>query len=107
MKIVNITNDAIIFDNGTTITYEHEQDCCEDNFADFLQLDDIARSYNFDTDLQFEAIDGAGFRFGDRRAMFFVPCYSDQNGYYSSNIEIYVTGYRRKVLSFECEERLY
>lgn len=34
--------------------------------------------------------------------LFFVPCYSEQNGYYSSDIEIYFNG--KKVLQLECEE---
>ena len=54
MKIIEITNDYIKFDNGKCITYDHEQDCCEDNYADFDQLDDLAREYDFDEEtLQF------------------------------------------------------
>ena len=107
MKIVKVTDEAILFDNGISITFDHEQDCCEENYADFNQLDDIARMYNFSEPLEFEAVPGAGFLFGDKRAMFFVPCYSSQNGYYSDEIDIYISGERRKVLSFECEEIQY
>ena len=89
MKIASITGERITFDNGNFIEYYHEADCCEDNYADFKQLDDIAKKHNFDENLKFEAVDGFGFRFGNRKQMFFVPCYSEQNGYYSSNIEIY------------------
>jgi hypothetical protein len=34
--------------------------------------------------------------------MFFVPCYSEQNGYYSSDIDIYLNG--ELYTHFECEE---
>ena len=105
MKIVEVTPEHIKFDTGFTITYDHDQDCCEDNYADFEQLDDIARSYKFDEDLVFEAVPESGFRFGDKRAMFFVPCYSDQNGYYSSEISIYYNRNRNLVLSFDAEMR--
>lgn len=102
MKIKKITDEVILFDNDMIITFDHDQDCCEDNYADFEQLDDLARNYEFDENLKFEAVEEAGFRFGDNKAMFFVPCYSEQNGYYSSDIDIYFCGHR--VLNFNCEE---
>lgn len=92
MKIKEITSEYIKFDNGEGITFEHCQDCCEDNYADFEQLDDIARATEFESPLQFEKVDNAGFRFGNEGRMFFVPCYSDQNGYYSSDLQIYYNG---------------
>ena len=105
MKISNITEEAIIFDNGKSITYDHDQDCCEWNYADFKQIDSIAREYEYSEPLMFEAIKDCGFIFGDSRSMFFVPCYSEQNGYYSVDIEIYYDG--KKVLHFDCEEKIY
>lgn len=103
MKIYEITEDAIIFDNGNEITYEHEQDCCENNYADFSQLEDLAKTVNFDENLTFEEIEGYGFRFGNPNGkMFFVPCYSDQNGYYSSDIDILYCG--KKVIGVKCKE---
>lgn len=103
-KIKEITEDHILFEDGTVITYDHEQDCCEHNWADFEQLDDIARNCMFDTDaLIFEAVEGAGFRFGNKNNLFFIPCYSDQNGYYTDRICIYLNG--EEELSFNCEER--
>lgn len=90
MKIVEITDGHIKFDNDKAITFDHEQDCCEYNYADFEQIDDLARSYCFDEkSLRFEFVEESGFRFGDRYALFFVPCYSDQNGYYTDHIDIY------------------
>lgn len=52
MRIKKITEEAIIFDNGNTIAYDHEQDCCEMNYADFDQLDDLARNYDFKEDFE-------------------------------------------------------
>ncbi len=88
MKIAEVTSSYIKFDNGSKITYYHYRDCCKDNYADFEQLDDLARNYEFESELKFEDIPDYGFRFGDSRRMFFVPCYSYQNGYYSSDVEI-------------------
>ena len=92
MKIIKVNDEAIIFDNGNEITFEHSADCCEWNYADFKQLDDIARATDFDPKLEFEMVEGSGFRFGNKNKMFFVPCYSEQNGYYSSDLEIYYNG---------------
>lgn len=101
MKIVKVTEDGIFFDNGKNITYDHDQQCCEYNYADFEQLDDLARDYDFDEDLMFGEVEDCGFRFGDKRQMFFVPCYSEQNGYYSSDVDIYYGG--KRVLTVDGE----
>ena len=102
-KIRKAEENLIKFDDGTEITCDHCQDCCEWNYADCEQIDDLARAYNFDTKkLQFEAVDGAGFRFGDRpERMFFVPCYSEQNGYYSTNLDVYLNGELQIFLEYE------
>lgn len=102
MKIVEVTRDHILFDNGNKITYDHYQDWCEYNYADFAQLDDLARGHNYNEDLKFEFVKYTGFRFGDDSFMAFVPCYSQQNGYYSSYIDIYYND--REVCSGLCEE---
>lgn len=93
MKIVSVTDEEILFDNGNSITFDHVSDYCEHNYADFEQLDDIARTVEFDPNLEFQACEGAGFLFGNRPGkMFFVPCYSCQNGYYSIDVDIYYNG---------------
>ena len=102
MKIKEIDNGHILFDNGNQITFDHCPDCCEDNYADFEQLDDIARNATFNPELDFEAINNSGFRFGNKpNNMYFVPCYSEQNGYYSDQIDIYYND--KRVLDFSAE----
>lgn len=102
-KIIKLEENLIRFDDGTTITADHCQDCCECNYADCKQVDDIAKYTDFDTtNLEFEAVEGSGFRFGNKPAkMFFVPCYSDQSGYYSSDVNIYLNG--ELCLNIECK----
>lgn len=106
IQISHITDEEILFSDDSRITFDHCQDCCEDNFADFEQVDDLARRYKFQKPLKFEAVNGCGFRFGDARRMFFVPCYSEQNGYYTDQIDIYYTHHEKgnkPVLSFSAE----
>ena len=89
MRILKITEDFIEFDNGKDISFEHDRDCCEINYADFEQLDSLAREVDFSEPLVFESCD-YGFRFGNPPiSMFFVPCYSIQNGYYSNLLDIW------------------
>ena len=105
-KIKQVSGAMILFEDGSKITYDHDRDCCEDNYADFEQIDDIAMNTDFDTNnMLFESVDGSGFSFGNENKMFFVPCYSDQNGYYTDHIDIYYNN--KVVLGFSCEERIY
>ena len=103
MRIKRITEDEIVFTNGKCIYHEHYQDCCESNYADFGQLELSAYDVEFDEDsMVFEKLDDYGFRFGSvNTPMFFIPCYSDQNGYYDSTVDIWYDG--RKVLIADSE----
>lgn len=92
MKIIKVDLYSILFDTGDEITCYHEQNCCENNYADFLQLDDIARNTEFQKPLTFEFVEESGFRFGNENKMFFIPCYSIQDGYYSTYIDILFNG---------------
>ena len=108
ITITNVNDNFIEFSDGSRITYDHDQDCCEDNYADFKQLEDYAHKHKFYLPLRFEAVENAGFRFGDCRMMFFIPCYSDQNGYYTDQIDIYYShnnNGNKPVLSFGAEMR--
>ena len=92
MKIKKITDEYILFDNGSKITFDHEQDCCEYNYADFGQLEDTGvEQEEFKEPLIFEE-SGYGFRFGNPGKMYYVPCYSSQNGYYTTEVDIYYNG---------------
>lgn len=93
MRISKVYDDAIVFDNGNKITYDHNADCCECNYADFSVLtpDNIYYNHDFNESLQFKIVDGMGFKFGDGNHWIFIPCYSEQNGYYSSDVDIYYT----------------
>lgn len=102
MKIKEIKEGKIIFDNGYRLEYYHDQDCCEYVYADF----DILETYNVSIktgknikikEIDFseklseliEGIEGMGFniisKIGEK---FFVPCYNEQNGYYSNELEL-------------------
>lgn len=102
MKIIKIEETKITFNNGYELKYYHEQDCCECVYADFS----ILRTYNVSTKtgktINIKEIDfhenlkdliqgklGCGFNLVSKTGeKFFVPCYNEQNGYYSSDLEL-------------------
>lgn len=100
MKLKTWNDDTVVFDDGTVVAYEHDQECCEVNWADFsvLGIASHFRDLVFSS-LHIDPIDGAGFNMvpldGDgipiSGATVFIPCYSDQNGYYSDDITITVS----------------
>lgn len=102
-KIKEVTEQHILFDNGTIITYYSNQWVGAWNYADFQQLEEAALSEDFDTDnLKYEFVAGSGFRFGSNpMRMYFIPCYSEQKGYYGTDIEIYHN--EELVLTGDCE----
>ena len=53
MRILKITECSIEFDNGKEISFDHYQECCEINYADFEQLDSLASDVDFNEPLVF------------------------------------------------------
>ena len=101
MKITKWDDDRIYFSDGSTISYQHEQDCCEYNYADFSVLDVMLgrdKDYMEFDSFKINAVDDGGFliklKLADNRILcepyrnIFIPCYSEQNGYYTTNITI-------------------
>lgn len=89
MTIEKVFIDHILFSDGSILVALHEQECCEHTYADFCQLEDEAKTHRFLRPILIETCKG-GFRFGDTRRKFFVPCYSVQNGYYSNRLEVFM-----------------
>lgn len=103
IKIVKTERELLKFSDGSYIRSDWAGECCEYNYADFTAIDDLAKDCEFEHPLTFEA-SKYGFRFGnppDR--MVFVPCYSEQNGYYTYDIDIYYNG-ECVLKDLECED---
>lgn len=85
MKIIKINAGGIVFDNGTKIEDFHAQDCCEYVWADWEQLNDTdVLSHDFPEELKIEGVEDSGFRLDG----YFIPCYNENNGYYSNSLEL-------------------
>ena len=122
MKIVEIDWDClhdqyIKFDNGEELSYYHDQECCEDVYADFkgmqvmgVQPENFVYAYELDF---FEnvldsivPIDGLGFYLVSKQGIcILVPCYNDQNGYYSSDLTLCYKG--KKMDISECVKNVF
>lgn len=100
MKITHIDDDVITFDNGKTLQAFHDQDCCEQVYADFENMQVIGERENNYVDARdldfFEnildsvvPIEDLGFYLVTKQGVcILVSCYDIQNGYYSSNLSL-------------------
>lgn len=119
LKLTKFDDEMIYFSDGSTISYSHDQDCCECNYADFSVLENYKDLLDKEWDeFTVGPIDGMGImltlignnEFGiPITPGILIPCYSEQNGYYSANLDIAVNrpdgrGYN---LTLECEEHIY
>lgn len=92
MKVKAIDSDSITFDNGITLTSDHDQDCCESHSLDFsdLKLDDFeGLEFDLTGDTFFEKVEDYGIRLLPTNGHpVSVPGYGYNNGYYSSNLSL-------------------
>ena len=97
---------GIEFSDGTVLIDLHDQDCCENVYADFSNLDSDIMSYDFKGTIKIEEAQN-GFRFGDSRRWFFVPCYNEQNGYYNNALSIAYGKVVKKIVCYRKGKAVY
>lgn len=100
ITVVNVEEERVVFtkENGSKITLasEHTQDCCEHVYADWSQLEfhkDAILREHWET-LTIKAVEKMGILLcfeGRSHVKALVPCYDQQNGYYSSNLRLKIT----------------
>lgn len=100
MKIVSINKAGILFDTGMTLEHYHAQDCCEEVYADWKNMQitgEREKNYVNAADLDFfenilesiVPIEGLGFYIVTKQGIcILVSCYNIQNGYYSSDLTL-------------------
>ena len=116
MKVIKVYNDScplnpcgqggIEFSNGSVLVDLHDQDCCENVYADFSNLDSDIMSYNFKDTIKIKEARN-GFKFGDGRRWFFVPCYNAQNGYYNDALSIAYGSVAKKIVRYSKGKAIY
>ena len=92
MKVLEIKDECILFEDGSKLFSSHDQDCCENHYLDFtyISIDDFdALEFDLTTDNFFERIKDYGIRLipviGHPIS---IPGYGYNNGYYSDNLSL-------------------
>ena len=112
IKVINLKNDVIYFDDGTELYSEHESDCCETHklVLDDLTLDDFeGLEFNIEDDNFFTRIKDYGIALNPIIGFpIRIPGYAFNNGWYSSNLALVVrniiTGYYKSYDITECQD---
>ena len=96
MKILKLEENKITFSNGYILQFTHDQDCCENVYADCKQIQALSHmntpiyESEFDEALQFELAEGVGVHLINKSGMkYLISCYNQQNGYYSDRLEMF------------------
>lgn len=100
MHVITAQKELLKFNDGSKFVSSWEYDCCEYNYADFsiIALDSEIMNNEFESVCFGRVEDEAGFTLlfkglphktlGTYTKHVFVPCYSDQNGYYTTELEV-------------------
>lgn len=92
-KVTKIFDETIYFDNGNYLKSEHQDDCCETHYLGMrdLKLEDFD---NLEFDLEgdfFKRIPYYGIELVPVNGWSVkIPGYGFNNGYYSSNLDLYI-----------------
>lgn len=92
VKVIEIDEESLTFENGVKMYSNHDQDCCENHY---LSLKDLSMEdfnglvFDIGKDDFFERIDGYGIALKPINGHTVrIPGYGSNNGYYSSNLEL-------------------
>ncbi len=95
LKVVKIDSESLQFDNGMILFSNHEQNCCENHYLSLsdLTIDDFeGLEFDLSNDDFFERIEGYGIALKPKNGHpVRIPGYGENNGYYSSNLDLIIT----------------
>ena len=96
LKVVEIKEEAIVFDNGLTLCSNHDRECCENHWLSFenLTLKDFeGLEFNLTNDEFFRGVPDFGIELVPLRGWpVRVPGYGSNNGYYSDQLDLVLIG---------------
>lgn len=96
LKVVNLDSYSIEFNNGVILSSDHTQDCCENHYLYFgdLTISDFEElEFDLTNDDFFKRIEGYGIELVPLLGHSVkVPGYASNNGYYSSNLALTISG---------------
>ncbi len=90
-RVTYVDKDVLRFDDGSELSSDHDQDCCEHHYLDFSgqSVSDFeGLDFDFSSDF-FEKVDDYGIRLLPVNGHpVSVPGYGHNNGYYSANLTL-------------------
>lgn len=115
LKVVKVSRLELLFDDGTKLTSDHEQTCCEQHYLDFSDLDisDFeGLEFNLTNDDFFNRIEDYGIELKPIKGHSVkVNGYGNNNGYYGSNIDLIIADANGKTIKSydvsECQRNTY
>jgi len=92
MKVIHIDDEKIKFEDESTLSSDHYQDCCEHHYLDFSTLilsDFEGLDFDLSGDKFFERVPDFGIRLVPVNGHpVSVPGYGSNNGYYSTDLRL-------------------
>ena len=110
LKVIKLDSDSLEFDNGLTLTSEHDSDCCERHYLSLsdLTLEDFeGLEFDLTNDNFFKRIEGYGIELIPITGHSVkIPGYGNNNGYYSCNLDLTISGsgYSKTFDITECQD---
>jgi hypothetical protein len=96
LTVVKIDSDGIEFENGVKLSSHHDSDCCEHHYLSFddltiVDFEDL--EFDLTNDNFFKRIEDYGIELIPIKGHSVkVPGYGSNNGYYSSNLSLCLSG---------------
>lgn len=93
-KIIHLEEGCITFDDGSTLSSSHDQDCCEHHTIDASEISlDEVKDLEFDLSQPLEdlieKVEDYGIRLKSTNNFpLSIPAYGYNNGYYGTNIDL-------------------
>lgn len=111
LKVVKVDSDYIEFENGTKLYSNHDDECCESHYLSMsdLKLEDFeGLEFDLTNDNFFKRIEGYGIELVPINGHSVkIPGYGDNNGYYSSHLDLVLEYADRSIKIYdisECQE---
>lgn len=96
LKVVSVDSEGLQFENGVFLYSDHRQSCCESHylsFSDYSLSDFDGLVFDLTNDNFFERIEGYGIALNPINGLpVRIPGYASNNGYYSSNLSLVISG---------------
>lgn len=113
LKVVSVDSESAEFNNGMVLYSEHDQECCEDHYLSFTDLnlgDFEGLEFDLSNNDFFERIEDYGIALKPKNGHpVRIPGYGSNNGYYSSDLKLVISntngrGVYKQYDITECQE---